>query len=130
MTVTHKQRTYMYQCCDELIIISMTVTHKQRMYMYQCCDELIIISMTVTHKQRMYMYQCCDELIIISTTVTHMQRTYVYQCYDSYYYIHEHHTVLVVICPCGNYNKDCNPPVVWGIRIQPTFALVRVVRGD
>ena len=21
-------------------------------------------------------------------------------------------------------------PVVWGIRIQPTFALVRVVRGD
>ena len=22
------------------------------------------------------------------------------------------------------------PPVVWGIRIQPTFALVRVVRGD
>ena len=23
-----------------------------------------------------------------------------------------------------------NPPVAWGIRIQPTFALVRVVRGD
>ena len=22
------------------------------------------------------------------------------------------------------------PPVVWGFRIQPTFALVRVVRGD
>ena len=23
-----------------------------------------------------------------------------------------------------------NPPVAWGISIQPTFALVRVVRGD
>ena len=29
--------------------------------------------------------------------------------------------------PCG---LVALAPVVWGIRIQPTFALVRVVRGD
>ena len=26
--------------------------------------------------------------------------------------------------------RRCLAPVVWGIRIQPTFAIVRVIRGD
>ena len=48
--------------------------------------------------------------------------------YGKKYSAHEENEVpngLTVVCPFGT-----SAPVVWGIRIQPTFALVRVVRGD
>ena len=53
---------------------------------------------------------------------------------DLKYFVSKFHQILIY--PCGGKSVFRSgkigvfTPVVWGIRIQPTFALVRVVRGD